>query len=299
MTLLLILLAFGIILPQWSSFTDSVNTLLDADIPYIGLAVLLWLTTYIWATYVYQHISLWPLTYSKTLLVQLASGFTNRLLPMGAGIVTLNVRYLQKSGYSIAQAGTLVALNNILGFLGTVLLFLGTIIFSSASISDSFTNTIHVSTTWDIVILLFFIAGLYVLQIFGKKLLTKARSAVKTVMKSLVQQPARMISALCSSVLITVGYASALFAVGISFNAHLSLMQALIVMTIGVAAASITPTPGGIGGAEAGLIAALIAAGITPHQALITALMYRFITFWLPILPGFIFFQYILRRRYI
>lgn len=297
--LLLILLAFCVFLPQLTSFSDSLNTLRNADVVYIGLATTLWLTTFFSAALIYKYIALRPIDFSRILLVQFASGFTNRLLPLGAGIVTLNVRFLMKNGHSASQAGAVVALNNILGFMGTVILFLSAVTLGAESVSSSFDHSVYIPVYWKIVIVVFVLVSLYLLQMFGKKLISTVKTASKTVLQRTLQKPKATVLALLASLLITLGYVAALYAVGLAFNAHLTFFQALIVMTIGVAVASFTPTPGGVGGAEAGLIAALISAGVTPHQALITALMYRFITFWLPIIPGFIAFQLALRRHYI
>jgi uncharacterized protein (TIRG00374 family) len=85
----------------------------------------------------------------------------------------------------------------------------------------------------------------------------------------------------------------------LALGATLSLIQVIVVFTVGVAAASVTPTPGGIGGAEAGLAAALTGTGMTADLAISIALLYRLITYWLPIIPGFICFQYSVKKEYI
>ncbi|EFK95656.1 conserved hypothetical protein [sediment metagenome] len=102
--------------------------------------------------------------------------------------------------------------------------------------------------------------------------------------------------ALLFSMMITACYAAVLYFAIHALGADASLLQTFIVLTAGVAAASVTPTPGGIGGAEAGLVAGLVSIGITADVGLSIALVYRFVTFWLPILPGFIAFQIALKR---
>ncbi len=297
--LVFVVLAFCIVLPRLSSFGDSVNTLQDADFVYVGLSILAWVSTFFAAALVYVFISLKPLPYTRTLLIQLASGFTNRLVPLGAGIVTLNISYLVKRGHTGIQAGAVVALNNFLGFVGMVILLLCTLMLNPGSLRNSLEVHAHISSGWLTLIVMILFAGLLLLVTFGLKLIRKVKRAFKTVIKSSLHKPVRLFWALLSSMAITVGYTLALYTIGLAFNVHLSIPQALFVLTIGVAAASVTPTPGGIGGAEVGIVAALVSVGITPHQALITALMYRFITYWLPIVPGFVCLQVALRRRYI
>ena len=90
-----------------------------------------------------------------------------------------------------------------------------------------------------------------------------------------------------------------LYASARAFGVDLSLVQVLVVFTFGLAIATISPTPGGIGGAEAGLVAALTATGVGANQALTIALTYRLLTYWLPILPGLIAFRFAADREYI
>jgi uncharacterized protein (TIRG00374 family) len=56
-------------------------------------------------------------------------------------------------------------------------------------------------------------------------------------------------------------------------------------------------TPGGLGFVEAGLTATLVLAGVSAGDALVTTLVYRLLTFWLP-LPIGAMAAFIFRRRY-
>ena len=56
-------------------------------------------------------------------------------------------------------------------------------------------------------------------------------------------------------------------------------------------------TPGGLGFVEAGLTAALVLAGVSGGNALVTTLVYRLLTFWLPLPIGAIA-AFAFRRRY-
>jgi uncharacterized protein (TIRG00374 family) len=69
------------------------------------------------------------------------------------------------------------------------------------------------------------------------------------------------------------------------------LIQAFFVGMFG----NLLPVPGGVGGVEGGLIASFVAFGVDFEQALVAVLVYRAVTFWLPMIPGVIaYFQ--LRR---
>jgi len=69
------------------------------------------------------------------------------------------------------------------------------------------------------------------------------------------------------------------------------LTQAFFVGMFG----NLLPMPGGVGGVEGGMIAALAAFEVDAGQAVVAVLLFRAITFWLPMIPGVIaYFQ--LRR---
>jgi uncharacterized membrane protein YbhN (UPF0104 family) len=293
------LLTLYVVVPRFSSFNNSFTTLRDADFAYVGLSVLFWLATFLAAALVYKLIAPRELPYRRTLLIQLASGFTNRLAPLGAGAIAINVRYLIKRGHSAIQAGSLAALNNLLGFAGNAILLIVAIAYNPDSLNDSFKVHIRLSSILIALIVLGLVAGIGVIAVINSKLARQIKKTVGLLVQSVFRRPGRLVLALAASALITIGYTLVLYFIALAFNVHLSVTQTLLVLTLGVLAATITPTPGGIGGAEAALIAALISIGVTSHQALTVALTYRFLVYWLPILPGFICFQAALRRRYI
>jgi hypothetical protein len=59
--------------------------------------------------------------------------------------------------------------------------------------------------------------------------------------------------------------------------------------------ANTLPLPGGVGGVEGGMVAALIAFGVEAELALVAVLAYRGFAFWLPIVPGAV--AYLTLRR--
>ncbi|MBX4201839.1 flippase-like domain-containing protein [Candidatus Saccharibacteria bacterium] len=82
----------------------------------------------------------------------------------------------------------------------------------------------------------------------------------------------------------------ALYASAHAIGVDLSLAVALLAYTFGNIAATLVPTPGGIGSTEAGLYSGLVLAGIAGPDAILITLLYRLISYWLPIVPGYYFF---------
>jgi uncharacterized protein (TIRG00374 family) len=65
----------------------------------------------------------------------------------------------------------------------------------------------------------------------------------------------------------------------------------------GSALGSIIPTPGGLGAVEAALTAGLTAAGVPGGVAVSAVLLFRLLTFWLPVPLGWAAFNYLERRH--
>jgi uncharacterized protein (TIRG00374 family) len=65
----------------------------------------------------------------------------------------------------------------------------------------------------------------------------------------------------------------------------------------GTTLGSIIPTPGGLGAMEAALTAGLTAAGVPGAVAVSAVLLYRLLTFWLPVPVGWVAMRYLERNN--
>jgi uncharacterized protein (TIRG00374 family) len=93
------------------------------------------------------------------------------------------------------------------------------------------------------------------------------------------------------SLVTTAAYALALWYSIQAFGGGVGFITATTVFLAGSAVAQAAPTPGGIGAAEAVLIAGLTAFGLASAVAVPAVFLYRIATFWLPILPGWLALQ--------
>ena len=64
----------------------------------------------------------------------------------------------------------------------------------------------------------------------------------------------------------------------------------------GSALGAIVPTPGGVGAVEAALTAGLVAAGLHGTEAASAVLLFRLLTFWLPVPIGWVALNYLERK---
>jgi uncharacterized protein (TIRG00374 family) len=73
-----------------------------------------------------------------------------------------------------------------------------------------------------------------------------------------------------------------------AFGADVPVATAAVIYLAGAAVATAAPTPGGVGATEAALIAGYTVVGVDPSIAFAAVLLFRLMTFWLPILPGWL-----------
>lgn len=283
---ILLLIALYVLLPQFGQFRSSWHLLSH---PYAGwtvAAICLTVLTYTAAAATYGFLAFKPLAYSQTLLVQLAAMFVNRLLPGGLGALGANYAYLRRRRHTAAQATTTVAVNNLIGLIGHSLLVVVALALSTGRIMAGPPGHGQVWVTaakLTVVVAALIVAfGL----VFGRRRLWRFMVTVRKDVLSYRQRPWRLAAALGSSMFLTLSNVLCLAACALAMGVHLPLVILLLIFSLGIGAGTATPTPGGLGGFEAGLTAGFIAYQVAGPAALATALLYRLVSYWLPLPAG-------------
>ncbi|MGH7193055.1 MAG: lysylphosphatidylglycerol synthase transmembrane domain-containing protein, partial [Candidatus Saccharimonadales bacterium] len=122
--------------------------------------------------------------------------------------------------------------------------------------------------------------------LLGRRRLSKVRSDLGKQLTAYRRRPRPLMNALGTSLILTLCNVLCLYFCLKALGLQLPLASVMLVFTFGLGAGSIVPTPGGLGAFEAGLTAGLVAYGIDPAPALAAALLYRLISYWLPLLVG-------------
>jgi undecaprenyl-diphosphatase len=297
--LLILLIAIYVFLPQIKDLRSSLSLARHADRGWLILAAAFVVITYLFATLSYQLLARHRLKVRRTLLIQISSACANRLLPAGLGGLSLNTAYLYNNKHKLAEASTVAATNNLLGIVGHLLVLGAALLFLPSSVK--FSNSFHVSRGIYIsliVVIVGLIATILVLPKIRHWLEDFSWQVIRDI-GAYGKHPLRLTAALFSSIGLTLCYVLALLTCMLAFGVHLDFTQVLIIFTLGSVVGIATPTPGGLIGIEAGLIAGFVAFGISSPKALAIVLSYRFISYWLPILPGFIALVYVRRRHLI
>ena len=285
--LLVLLMVIGlyVIVPQIGDFKSSLHLLLKPQPQWVVVAVALTATTYFAGALTYLLLAFKKLRYQQVVLVQLAAMFINRLLPGGIGALGANYAYLRHAKHSPTQAGSAVAINNLLGVVGHVVLVVGTMLLYSGQ-----TNFVSGSNKFINLFLVFsgILALVFVLVylVFGRKKFVRALKDIRKQLLSYKKRPLRLPLALLSSMSLTAFNVLCLSACAMAMGVHVSFAVVLLIFSFGVGAGTATPTPGGLGGFEAGLVAGFVAYGVATPVALAVALLYRIISYWLPLLVG-------------
>lgn len=293
-----LVLAAYIFAPQYDSFNQGIKLIVKAELVWLVLAALFVFSTYLAATLTIQSLAVRPLSMGRTLLVQVASGFAGKLVPAGIGGIALNTRYLRVHRFTLPQASAVLLLTALLGFVGHALIILLGLLYRQQELTLGYTAQVP-KILGVIAVIAIVVSALAFLNI--RPFRPKLRRWLRDVYRSLrsYRRPANVVGGFVGAIGVTVFFTAALWCVATSLGVSLGSLQVLLVYTAGAIGTAITPTPGGIGGAEAALAGALLAMGVATPEALSIALLYRLIAFWLPIMPGFICFQIILRARYI
>src|ERR671938_129446 len=102
-----------------------------------------------------------------------------------------------------------------------------------------------------------------------------------------------------SSAALTLAYGLVLAASLRAFGVEVSLEEVLAGYLGGTAVAAASPTPGNLGAVEVALAAGLVAVGVPSGAAVAAVLIYQLLTFWLPLIPGFVAFRYLQAKQHI
>ena len=111
------------------------------------------------------------------------------------------------------------------------------------------------------------------------------------------QQPRKLALGIGGALLLSLSYILCLAACVAAFGRSVPIASIAVVYLTGSAIGSILPTPGGLGGVEAALTAGLTAAGLPGAIAVSAVLLFRLLTFWLPVPFGWAALSFLERHQ--
>ena len=291
---LLLLVAGGfavhLLLPQVGELQQTLNALKAARWEWLAAGLALAAASYLAAAAAQLGAVDSALAPGRTTLVQVASSFANRLTPAGLGGIGLNIRYLERAGLDRSAAVAAAAVNTAAGALVHVL----GLLVAVALIGRAGVGAAHLPKAWPVLVALaaaLAAGGLLLWSPLGRQRLVAPAVRAGQELAGVLRRPGKAAQLFGGSAGITLAYALTLACCLQAFDAHVPLASTIAVYLAAAAVASASPTPGGLGAMEAALVAGLTAVGAPTGPAVAGVLAFRLLTYWLPVLPGWLAYR--------
>jgi uncharacterized membrane protein YbhN (UPF0104 family) len=215
--------------------------------------------------------------------------------------VALNTRFLQRSGVRPGLAVASVGASQLFG-LGCHILLLAAFGYltgteKTPSLAPSRTVIAGLLT---VAVLVLVVTAIPFLRKFVVTRLRSLFAGVVPRMLDVVQRPQKLLTGIGGMLLLTGLFVMCLDASIRAFSGpdvpQLSYASIAVVFLAGNALGSAAPTPGGMGAVEGALTLGLIAVGLPKEVAAPAVLLFRLMTLWLPVLPGWLCFNRLTRK---
>jgi uncharacterized protein (TIRG00374 family) len=236
----------------------------------------------------------------RTVAAQVAGSFVKIVAPAAVGGVALNTRFLQRAGVRPGLAVASVGASQLFGLGCHILLLLsfGYLTGTEKTPSLSPSRTV-IAGLLTVAVLVLVVTSVPFLRKF---VVTRVRSLFAGVvprMLDVLQRPQKLVTGIGGMLLLTFCFVMCLAASIRAFGdgtTSISIASVAVVFLAGNALGSAAPTPGGVGAVEATLTVGLIAVGLPKEVAAPAVLLFRLLTLWLPVLPGWLAFNHLTRK---
>ncbi|MEV8348366.1 lysylphosphatidylglycerol synthase domain-containing protein [Streptomyces niveus] len=236
----------------------------------------------------------------RTVVAQVAGSFVKLVAPAAVGGVALNTRFLQRAGVRPGLAVASVGASQLFGLGAHILLLLAFGYLTGTEKTTSLTpSRTVIAGLLTVAVLLLVVTAIPFLRKFVVTRLRSLFAGVVPRMLDVLQRPMKLVTGIGGMLLLTGLFVMCLDASIRAFNdghQQLSYASIAVVFLAGNALGSAAPTPGGVGAVEGALTLGLIATGVPKEVAAPAVLLYRMMTLWLPVLPGWICFNHLTRK---
>ncbi|MFC4500047.1 MULTISPECIES: lysylphosphatidylglycerol synthase domain-containing protein [Streptomyces] len=238
--------------------------------------------------------------FPRTVAAQVAGSFVKIVAPAAVGGVALNTRFLQRAGVRPGLAVASVGASQLFGLGCHILMLLsfGYLTGTEKTPSLSPSRTV-IAGLLTVAVLVLVVTSVPFLRKF---VVTRVRSLFAGVvprMLDVLQRPQKLVTGIGGMLLLTFCFVMCLDASIRAFgteSSSISLASVAVVFLAGNALGSAAPTPGGVGAVEATLTVGLIAVGLPKEVAAPAVLLFRLLTLWIPVLPGWLAFNQLSRK---
>jgi glycosyltransferase 2 family protein len=282
-------------------FGTIADSLRDASLPWVIVGLLLAQLTFVTSAISLRGAVLTPLPLLPCVVLASAVKFINLTVPSSAGRIAISVRFLQKMGAPPGEAIAAGAVDKLSETIVELVLVLALLPFVDFDIDTSGIGSAVPSGRVVGVIVLALVA-IVVLVLAVPSVREKVVPSVRDGLSSLwavAKDRGKRIELFGGNLGTEVLFALALGAVCHAYGVNLLLIQLLVINMAASALSSLIPVPGGVGAAEAGLTAGLVAVGVDESTAFAIALTHRLCTNYLPPIWGYFSLAWLERKGYV
>ncbi|MFB8248644.1 lysylphosphatidylglycerol synthase domain-containing protein [Streptomyces sp. NPDC001046] len=273
----------------------------NAEWGWVAAAVLFSMASYVAAAMALLGFVPERVPFLRTVAAQVAGSFVKIVAPAAVGGVALNTRFLQRAGVRPGLAVASVGASQLFGLGCHILMLLsfGYLTGTEKTPSLSPSRTV-IAGLLTVAVLVLVVTSVPFLRKF---VVTRVRSLFAGVvprMLDVLQRPQKLVTGIGGMLLLTACFVMCLDASIRAFGdetTSISIASVAVVFLAGNALGSAAPTPGGVGAVEATLTVGLIAVGLPKEVAAPAVLLFRLLTLWLPVLPGWLAFNHLTRKQ--
>jgi uncharacterized membrane protein YbhN (UPF0104 family) len=247
------------------------------------------------------------LPFGRVVAVEVANSFS-ALAGGTAAVFATRVRFFQQQGYDSSVALSSGAIMATSSWIATGVLFLVSLPFAWGSIHLEVTpqsggNSRLVWIILAVVVVVAVAAGLALAVPRLRRMASdKLRPRLRDIwlnLKQVASSPRKLVLLIGGSFAQELVVAMALSVSLRAFDDHLRLPTLIVVITLAAIIGGISPTPGGMGVVEAGMILGLTAAGVAEADATAAVFIQRLFTSYLPPIWGWATLVWMRKREYL
>ncbi|MFI8894299.1 lysylphosphatidylglycerol synthase domain-containing protein [Streptomyces paradoxus] len=273
----------------------------NAEWGWVAAAVLFSMCSYVAAAMALLGFVPERVPFVRTVAAQVAGSFVKIVAPAAVGGVALNTRFLQRAGVRPGLAVASVGASQLFGLGCHILMLLsfGYLTGTEKTPSLSPSRTV-IAGLLTVAVLVLVVTSVPFLRKFVSTRVRSLFAGVVPRMLDVLQRPQKLVTGIGGMLLLTACFVMCLDASIRAFgdeSTSISLASVAVVFLAGNALGSAAPTPGGVGAVEATLTVGLIAVGLPKEVAAPAVLLFRLLTLWLPVLPGWLAFNHLTRKQ--
>ncbi|MEU1100120.1 lysylphosphatidylglycerol synthase domain-containing protein [Streptomyces tibetensis] len=273
----------------------------NAEWGWVAAAVLFSMCSYVAAAMALLGFVPERVPFVRTVAAQVAGSFVKIVAPAAVGGVALNTRFLQRAGVRPGLAVASVGASQLFGLGCHILMLLsfGYLTGTEKTPSLSPSRTV-IAGLLTVAVLVLVVTSVPFLRKFVSTRVRSLFAGVVPRMLDVLQRPQKLVTGIGGMLLLTACFVMCLDASIRAFgddSTSISIASVAVVFLAGNALGSAAPTPGGVGAVEATLTVGLIAVGLPKEVAAPAVLLFRLLTLWLPVLPGWLAFNHLSRKQ--